>query len=200
MPRQLSRMMGLCSMIGLLITCSLSAPGQTATPRRGVLPETRTADAAQLIGILRDQQALANSPDLVISAILTLGEMKPAEAVDDLVPLLTLRRYLASEIVGDTIVGDHFINFSNRFPAVGALTSIGKPALPALARAIGKSRSDSDESRLARRAVMGIFKEDPDAGVRYLRDSAVSALSLRAYRRMSGAAEQAEKEVQAKQP
>src|SRR5262249_19097521 len=100
-----------------------------------------------------------------------LGQMRAFEAIDDLTALLAFSPRFPGEVLDPD--GAPLNEFQmERYPAVGALFEIGRPALPALVRTIEANRVDSLEGQNALRSIQNIFREDLNEGARFLEHAA----------------------------
>jgi hypothetical protein len=131
-------------------------------------------EITRLLRIVQDERLRTEDPDKVAQAIAELGEMRATIAVDDLIKLITFRRTFPQERGNpEGVINEiHMITPAGRFPAIGSLFEIGKPSLPGLIRLIADHEPKSLESENALIAVRLIFRDEPLAGVQYLRDAA----------------------------
>jgi hypothetical protein len=152
-------------------------------------------DVTQLIAILRDERLRKSEPEHVVQVIQRLGQMRAVEAIDDLIVLLAFKQPLEweKEEPSDFYAEISAIGPDRRYPAIGALFQIGKPALPALINVIATHENGSLESENALYTIFAILREEPpSAWVEYLRESAAHASSPEATQRLLHAAESAE--------
>jgi hypothetical protein len=149
-------------------------------------------EIARLLKIIRNEQLRIEDPEKVGAAIATLGELRAEAAVDDLIKLITFKRTFPQDNVPNGIIVEfHTILRDGRYPAVGSLFAIGKPSLLPLVNLISDYDSKSLESVNALTAVMLIFREEPQAGVQYLKDAAEKASYPLQRQRLLSAAEKA---------
>src|SRR5207237_1137991 len=148
----------------------------------------RRREVECLLSKLRDEQLRQSDPEEVFKAMRRLGELRAVVVVGDLVRLLTLKRIFdweTPENAGHTGIEETIITVANRYPAVDALISIGKPALPALVEVIGSRESGSLESENAIFGVFMILQAQPAKGAEFRRRAARQAPSRAAARRMA---------------
>ena len=146
----------------------------------------------KLLAVLRDGKLRENEPKLVLEAIQRVGEMKAAQAISALIPLLTFRRTIEAENqAGEAVVEIHLVPPGERYPAINALSQIGQASLPALVKVIQTQDSKSLESENASYTVMTIFRDDPARAVKYLRKAAAKSSEPMASQRLSHAADKA---------
>ena len=175
-----------------LIVCLLLALGMNG---RAIQQQDTDEDReiARLLKIIRNEQLRTDDPDKVGAAITTLGELRATVAVDDLIKLITFKRTFPQErrvhpwVIDET----HLITRSGRYPAVGSLFEIGEPSLLPLVKLICDYDSKSLESENALDAVILIFRDEPQAGVQYLKDAAGKSSSHLERQRLLTAAERA---------
>lgn len=150
----------------------------------------------QLLFIIRDKALRKSDPDRVASAIVQLGEMKSVESIGDLIELLSFRRTLKGENPDPNTVQEiHPVAPSERYPATGALVSIGTPSLEALVRVIATQEAGSVESDNAIFAVSMIFRENLQEGVSYLQSAASASLDRPSMDRLRAAANRLDNQV-----
>ncbi len=159
--------------ISLLTLAALVAASQIEGNWQTTQSESRDKEIAQFIAIIRDSQLRIEDPNKVVEAINKLGEMKAVSAVDDLVQLLSFRPI--SE--GEFLTGIR-TEAEKRFPAMGALFSIGKPALPSLIKIVENFDEQDLMSKNAAFTIVAIFREKPSDGVDYLHQSASQSSAL----------------------
>jgi hypothetical protein len=149
-------------------------------------------EVARLLKIIRNEQLRIDDPEKVGAAIVTLGELRATAAIDDLIKLITFRRTFLQDNEPNGIINEfHTITRSGRYPAVGSLFGIGKPSLVPLLKLISDNDAKSLEGVNALTAVMLIFREEPEAGVQYLKDAAEKANFPLERQRLLSAAERA---------
>jgi hypothetical protein len=120
------------------------------------------ATVPQVIAVLRDENLQKNDPKRVVEAIERAGDLEAVEAIDALTELLTFKRADVDE--ANEI---HLHSLATLYPAIQALTSIGKRSLPALIEVIKKEESNSLASNNAIFAILYFFREEPSEGVHY---------------------------------
>lgn len=157
---------------------------------------SKNQEGVQLLNILHDEELRVREPERFTKAIERLGEIKSVESIEDLVQLLTFRRNIEPERIGDVIVGERYISPVNYYPAVGALFSIGKSSVPALTKVIEKEEIGSLASKNAIYTVTQIFRDTPSEGVEYLREAATKTASSQAAQRLSYASEKLKRFLQ----
>jgi hypothetical protein len=155
----------LCASITLIVNMKAAAVPQQDTGGN--------REIGRLLQIVRDERLRAEDSDKVAQAIAELGEMRATIAVDDLIKLITFRRTFPQERGNpEGVINEiHVITSDGRFPAIGSLFEIGKPSLPSLIRLIANHDANSLESKNALITVMLIFRDEPQAGVQYLKDA-----------------------------
>ncbi len=208
--RTLERLLAYGALLTLLV---FSWTGRGRCSAQGAL---QGPEREELLATIRDPRLRERDPDRVILAMQRLGVMKDTGAIQDLISLLTFRR-LYPEDEDPTLARDVFDSRSSswRFPAIEALTLIGRPALPALVQAIEASDPDSLESKCALEAVRLIFlhgttpdNQNPDESAQrfwreaaeYLTQAAGRASSPQAEERLRVAAEKLEHREDYKRP
>lgn len=174
-------LIGLCVCITLMVVMKGSAMPQQNTD----------AEVVRLLQIVRDERLRTEDPDKVAQAIAALGQLRATAAVEDLIKLITFKRTFPQERgTPEGVVNDiHLITREGRFPAIGALFEIGKPSLPSLVRLIADHDAKSLQSENALVAVRLIFRDQPQAGVQYLKDAGEKSSSSLARQRLLMAAE-----------
>jgi hypothetical protein len=139
---------------------------------------------------LRDEGLRRSDPEQVFKVMRRLGELRAVEAVSDLTALLALKRVFdweTPENAGRTGIEETVITPANRYPAVDALISIGRPALPALVGVIEGSETGSTESENAVYSVFMILEARPSKASDFLRRAASHAHSREARARLLAA-------------
>jgi len=143
------------------------------------------ATVPQVIAVLRDENLRKNDPKRVVEAIERAGELEAVEAIDALTKLLTFSRtYDWEHLSPDTENEIHIITPAGRYPAVQALTSIGKHSLPALTEVIKEEESNSLASNNATAAILYFFRDELSEGVNYFETASKTALSPVAAQRL----------------
>ena len=171
---------------GALIILLLAVTVVSATRGQS---ETGGQEERRLIDALKDGQVQDLEPERLEKAIRRLGEIKSVAAIDSLVQLLTFR----SPTQKDT--SDHMTTPLGRYPAAGALYSIGKPALPALVKVIETSEANSLQTNNAVFAQLNIFNDNRGEGLLYLQQAAEKASSNEATQRLMDAADLVKKHI-----
>ena len=143
-----------------------------------------TIEEGELIAKLRDARLLKTDPAQVWQAIERLGRMKSIAAIEDLARFLALRRSFEGEQTDEAVSEISLITIGQRYPAVGALTAIGLPALPVLVMAIEKHPTGSIEADNATGAIFMIFRDDPAGALKYLKKAKTASTSRKAARRL----------------
>lgn len=168
----------------LLCLCAVGASAISMSVQNDKAAE-RAAKIARLRSVLRDEGLRSADPERVHKAIEELGREKAAEAIPELVQLLTFERQV------DTSAGDfHIITLSERYPAAGALYQIGEDALPALVQVIETEGEESVASQTALYDINAILiRKNPADAVSFLEGAAARAASPEAALRLSKAAD-----------
>ena len=175
----------------ILAVCIVLAIGMKGLATQDQDPYT-DQEIARLLKIIRNEQLRIEDPEKVGAAIATLGELRATAAIDDLIKLITFRRTFSQDNEPNGIINEfRTITRDGRYPAVGSLFEIGKPSLLPLVTLISDNDTKSLESVNALTAVMLIFREDPPAGVQYLKDAAEKASYPLQRQRLLSAAEKA---------
>jgi hypothetical protein len=140
---------------------------QVATPR------SNARELQTLLATIRDSHLREREPEKVTKAIERLGQMRAAEAVEDLAQLLTFEgRFEWQRAQTRPGVLSHLAPDDSLYPATTALFQIGEPALPALVKVLEAHETNSLESTNATTTIKLIFRERPWDGVAYLREAA----------------------------
>jgi len=168
----------------LMITFLSSAMANAALPRCDVLAES---GPSQLIQYLKDGKTGTSNPACVEYAIKRLGDAKMVEALPMLASYLVFHRpETEREKMG---MGGAIETPGNDFPAISAISQMGRPALPTLVHVIEEEQSGSQASQNAGYAVVKILNSRLDA-IRFLKRSAAAAKSSQAQQRLSDATQQ----------
>jgi hypothetical protein len=145
-------------------------------------------EVQRLLQILMISENKVKSPKLVTETILKLGTMRDERAIPELVKYLDyepkFEKAQSQDLITDTAEITHWNDLptSGRYPAVGSLFQIGKPALPALIKILEERESMSIESKNALRTIQLIFREELPQGIEYLetaRDNSTTELGKR---------------------
>lgn len=133
--------------------------------------------------------------DSKINAIKRLGDARVKRAIPLLIKYLDYEDEVAFErskpktINGITIITEeNDLYLSGRYPVVGALIQIGKPALPELVKVIEKEEPTSIESQNALFVIQQIFIEDSLKGVLFLEEASSKSKSINGSERLQMAA------------
>ena len=193
-----------------LVLCLLLLLCEQAKARISRQTGNENEEVKRLIMVLHDQGLREHEPQQMIKAIERLGALKAVAAIDDLAQLLTFRQHFEGESGRKTNIQMWQFPY---YPAINALSQIGKPALPALIKIIeenesgsfgrgldpaglfDKGQSSSIASDNAISAILAIFREKPLEAVEYLKKAAADALTRLAWQRLTEAAEKAEEFV-----
>jgi len=174
-----------------LAACITLAMGMKGTATQQQDPDT-DREIARLLKIIRNEQLRTADPEKVGAAIATLGELRATVAVDDLIKLITFRQTFPQDNEPNGIINEfRTITRDGRYPAVGSLFEIGEPSLLPLVKVIADYDPKSLESENALHAVMLIFRDEPQAGVQYLKDAAEKSSTPLTKQRLLTAAERA---------
>src|SRR5579872_4502368 len=152
----------------------------------------KNIDTADLIRFLAKDKskAISTNPNCVTYAIMRLGDAKTIEAAPVIADYLDYKRPFTPE--EEESIRLHFsMPLREFYPAVTALFQIGKPALPALSNAICKPNISSLALDKAVFTTMLIFREDPTAGIRFLKSNAQASTDPVISARINQAAETA---------
>ncbi|HEU0178577.1 MAG TPA: hypothetical protein VFV58_30305 [Blastocatellia bacterium] len=156
-------------------------------------PQQNVQDVESLRAILRDPEVRRTDPARLKDAINKIGKTKSAEAIDELIALLTFSEgelYTRPPSVKSTERDDRFI-------AANALYLIGKPALPALFGLIEKHDEKDLERAIAFSTIVSIFGEDVSGRAEYIRKAMAEASSPEAIQRLARASQEMEKLAEA---
>jgi len=143
-----------------------------------------------LLEVLHQKDPQQSDPVGVRTAILKLGRMRCADAIDDLIGLLTFRFPFPKE--NEMAMNRPFTG--SRYPATSALTEIGKPALPALVKVIETNDPASLLSKNARFTVRSIFAYRLADGDKFFKEAAEKAATPEAKQRLLKALETADED------
>lgn len=153
-------------------------------------PDPQSMSQEQLLSILRD--GIDTPPQERDGACLTfvirqLENQYSAEATGLLIKYLDFERPLQdAEKAGFIIHGPPTID--NRYPAASALVSFGKRAVPALLAAIANPSSNLVQ-RNAIYTFMQIFRDEPQTGIKVLREKSLEGSSTQSDRLRDAAQE-----------
>ncbi|MCI0628505.1 MAG: hypothetical protein L0387_43790 [Acidobacteria bacterium] len=145
----------------LLISALPVATAAGAQNARAAEPQARDARIAELLSIVIDRKLQDNDPERFEAAIAHLGELRAEKAIDLLVPLLDYKahKYRRKDECFVTGSGESL------YPVVDAVAQIGKPAVPAIVRALENREPESRWAINARGTLILIFREELGAGV-----------------------------------
>jgi hypothetical protein len=170
------------AMMAVLIAPFVSTQAkETGRDDQEAVQDSRKQDIAELIAVLRDKSVRDQDPKHLKDVIRKLGALKAAEACDDLAALLAFRWTEHPDFSTGSHEGDGYW-------AKEALFEIGKPALPALVKAIESHGSDTIDSKNAVETVMLIHRDNRAEGPVLLRQAARKAQSPLATQRLNTAA------------
>jgi len=156
--------------------------------QRAGTPSLQADEISDLLLILRDTKVREQDPQRLTKAIERIGELKAPAAVEDLVQLITYNRKFEWE--RDDVINEiRLITIGNRYPAISALSQIGKPSLPAVIKVVKTHEIGSVESENAVFVVQTIFREHLSEGIDYLKEAASVASSPEEVQRLLNAAE-----------
>lgn len=173
------------AVIVLFTTVLISHSAVAAEPRCQALAGS---NPQQLMQFLKDRQTAGPDPHCVEYALRSLGDAKIQEAIPVLVAYLDFERpETEMEKLG---MGGALGTIGNDFPAVFALTEMGRAALPALIQVVESGTSSTKGHKNGIYAIMKIFQRGP-AGIQFLAHSAATAKSTDAHSRLSAAAHEA---------
>lgn len=134
--------------------------------------KTREAQVKTFLEVIRDVPR--HSEQEVAEAINQLGQLRATESIDDLVKLLSFKQtFWWEKSNSDAVIEIRPVTTAGRYPAVGALFSIGEPALPALTRVIVSESGSSLRVANALEAIGLIFREKTGGAVNYLSEAAL---------------------------
>jgi hypothetical protein len=143
-------------------------------------------EVTQLLEIIKNRNLVTESPDKLAHVIEVLGQRRITEAIPDLIEYLDFRRIHKWEGTGVVL---HPLPKEGDYPAVGALFSIGKPALPVLIKVVEENDIDSVKSKNALKIIQLIFREDLSEGVKYLESQLINSTSQDGKQRLQSAVE-----------
>ncbi|HEX8567992.1 MAG TPA: hypothetical protein VF648_20305 [Pyrinomonadaceae bacterium] len=143
-------------------------------------------EVKQLLETIRNRNLVTESPDKLAQAIEALGQRQITEAIPELIDFLDFRRIHKWEGTGVIL---HPLPKEGDYPAVGALFSIGKLALPALIKVVEENDIDSIKSKNALQTIQLIFRENLSEGVKYLESEMIKSTSQDGKQRMQSAVE-----------
>ena len=191
----------------MLVNCTFFLLLSQAIFECGVLSASNQSngqdgEVERLLAILNDQSLKEQDPDSLVKAMHRLadlqathrlGDFQSTAAINDLVKLLTFKYTYYWEKEAGGRLDPQPITTAERYPAIAALFTIGKPALPAITEVIETHESNSLESENATLVVYLIFRESPSAGTQYLTEASARASTPTAALRLSVAAKQENK-------
>ncbi len=127
----------------------------------------------ELISRLRDREMKLKSSEKTFDAMRVLGNIRCAEAAPAIAENIDLEKKFPSISKNkDSVVVEDWdiVSLWKRYPAMGALLEIGKPALPELLKIIENEPADSVRSTNALITLQSIFSMSPEA-VAYLENA-----------------------------
>ena len=145
-----------------------------------------------LLGTIQDKGLQEKEPEQVVKAIFKLGELQAKEAIAPLIGFLTFKRFEPENGTSET----HIITPAGTYPAIGALSSIGEPALPALLQVIETTEANDLASQNAVETVLLIFREDPQDAISYLKLASTKTIDEKAKQRILQAVRKADERLQ----
>ncbi len=119
----------------------------------------------KLLAELKNEDLINEDPARLANIIEKLGQLRAVKAIPDLIEYLDFRIIHDWEGTGMLL---HPLPPGGDFPAVGALGSIGKPALRELIKVIKNENPESVRSRKAGEAIQEIFRDDLNNALEYL--------------------------------
>ncbi|HKV40553.1 MAG TPA: hypothetical protein VJX67_15175 [Blastocatellia bacterium] len=149
-----------------------------------------------LLRVIRNSELRKTDPERLAKAIEEIGRIKYIPAIKDLIGLLDFRRTFPHEIVDGAIIEVHLYPPEDRWPAIGALSNIGKPSLDAATKAVMDNPSDSAIGHHAAYLISAIFKDRDDEAILYMRREASKAEDTIASERLMHAADELSKLTQ----
>jgi hypothetical protein len=174
-------------LIPVFIACFFLVEIQGVIADTGVQSSDQGKKVQELLSVLRDENLRERSQQEVVKAINKLGELRSREAIDDLVSLLSFKQtfMLEEEAKSKGIIERiHVITPDTRYPAIGALICIGKPALSSLINVVQSQEEGTLESENAIYSITEIFRADFLEGVDYMRQAASQASSIQSQQRL----------------
>ena len=127
-------------------------------------------EPTELLRTLNDKRIRKFHPERIFEAISKLGTMKCVQAVQPLAKLLDFENTAESKqqpgMARTVAWGPVFL--SQRYPAIEALISIGKPAVDGLVKAIENEESGSVRSDNAIYTIRQIYRDNVTAGIECL--------------------------------
>ena len=161
-----------CSFIVVIVNADSEGPDDPKVDDQLQLGVTVDQDdeASELVRILNDKKIRKLNPDRLLEAISKLGTMKYVQATEPLTKLLDFEVTSGSKTetgVARTVAWGP-IYPSQRYPAIGALISIGAPTLNELVKVIEREDSGSIRSDNAIYTIRQISRDNPLVGVECL--------------------------------
>lgn len=140
------------------------------SPESDAPPESRALHSTKVqyaLAIISEEHYQTQTQDGVAKVLFFLGRWKVREAIPRATELLSFEHKVV-----------HYIRTPTRnqqYPAIAGLAGIGKPAVPALLRAIASANREVLIVHNATFALMTIYRERPGAGIAALRKAASAA-------------------------
>jgi hypothetical protein len=148
-------------------------------------------EVTKLLETIKNKNLVTENPKKLAQAIEELGQRQISEAVPELIEYLNFRRIHDWEGSGLVL---HPLPEEGDYPAVGALFSIGKPAMPALIKAIEEKDTNSIESKNALKTIQLIFRDDLSEAVKHLEKAMKDSTTQEGQRRLLKVIEKTKKE------
>jgi hypothetical protein len=143
------------------------------------------SNSHKLVQFLKDGQTGTPDPHCVEYALRSLGDAKVQEAIPVLAAYLDFERpETEMEKLG---MGGALGTIGNDFPAVLALTQMGRVALPAVVQVVASGKSSTQAYTNGIYTIMKIFNRGA-SGIQFLTHSAATAKAPDAQSRLSAAA------------
>jgi hypothetical protein len=182
----------------VIIACLLIETGDITanTIAQSSDQEMRQQRVQILLSVLRDVGVRENSPQEVVKAIYELRDLRSAEAIDGLVSLLCFKQTFDWEVESHWIIDRRRpVPPDDRYPAIGALIRIGKPALASLTNVVESQEGETLAYKNAIYAITSIFLDDLSAASDYLKRAAANSSSMQSETRLLKAATKLEKDA-----
>jgi hypothetical protein len=146
--------------------------------------QVAASDPADLIKFLKTEASIAD-PTCVAKAIVRLGDFRTPAGAAVLIGLLDFQR---PESVKEKY---HLADLHDKFPAVPALFSIGKPAIPALLAKLQTGEMDAVARSNAIRTITAIYRDNPPNAIATFMRAATKATDQGAAVRLESCARDA---------
>jgi hypothetical protein len=180
-----------CLLICGLVAVSTCAGQEWRGWERPPCPALKNSSSKELLTFLESgNPSTDTNTACVADAILRLGYDQSEAAVDVLI------RYLGFadpfyEVRKNSRISESLLLPWSKYPAIGALSSIGKAAQAKIIRAVGSAEVSDLARRNAVTSIMLNFRENPKAAVELLNDANRSSHDAVASVRLLGAAREA---------